>query len=217
MHVRKYAAGVTIAAAALACASHLEAQSASRKSALTIEQLIEIKHPSDPVWSPDNKHIAFIWDRADIKNLYAANADGSGAPLALTSFPEGGVADAFWSEDGESVYFVHEGELWKVPSAGGPAKPTWSNPAQGSGFVPSPDGKRVAFLRGNRAEGQSARQGSELIVRWLSDGAESTITHDDVSIRGIAWSPDGNSVAYTAGSKIVHHYESPAYSGAKII
>src|SRR5207244_7803446 len=88
---------------------------------------------------------------------------------------------------------------------------------QGSGFVPSPDGKRVAFVRGNRAEGQNARHGSDLIVRWLSDGAESTVTHDDVGIRGIVWSPDGNSVAYTAGSKIVHHDESPAYSGAKII
>src|SRR5215471_16278117 len=116
----------TTLGAALAFASHLHAQTASRKpgpkSALTIEQLIEIKHPSDPVWSPDNKRVVFTWDRADIRNLYVANADGSGAPIALTSLPEGGVADAFWSEDSESVYFVHGGDLWKVPVSGGEAK-----------------------------------------------------------------------------------------------
>ena len=214
--------GVTIAiTAALTCASLAHAQTASRtpagKSALSIEQLIEIKHPSDPVWSPDNKRLVFIWDRADIRNLYVANADSSGAPIALTSFPEGGVADAFWSEDGESVYFVHESDLWKVPAAGGEAKPVWTKPDPGSGFAPSPDGKRVAFVKGNRAEDQSARKGSDLIVRWLSDGTESTIAHDDVSIRGPIWSPDGKSIAYTAGSKIIHHDESPAYSGAKLI
>ena len=190
---------------------------ASRKFGLTIEQLIEIKHPSDPVWSPDNKRVVFTWDRADIKNLYVANADGSGAPVALTAFAEGGVADAFWSGDGESVYFMHDADLWKVPASGGEAKLAWGKRDPGSGFTPSPDGKRVALVRGNRAEDQGARKGSDLIVRWLSDGTESTIAHDDVSIRGPIWSPDGKSIAYTAGSKIIHHDESPSYSGAKLV
>ena len=208
-------------ATALVCVNNAQAQTASRKpsakSGLTIEQLIEIKHPSDPVWSPDNKRVVFTWDRADIRNLYVANADGNGAPVALTSFPEGGVGDAFWSEDGESVYFVHDGDLWKVPASGGEAKPAWSKPDPGSGFAPSPDGKRVAFVKSNRSEDQAAKKGSDLIVRWLSDGTESTIAHDDVSIRGPIWSPDGKSIAYTGGSKIIHHDESPSYSGAKLI
>src|SRR5690349_21706154 len=117
----KHVLGAAVVITVLGCASHLQAQSASRKSALTIEQLIEIKHPSDPVWSPDGKRVVFTWDRADIRNLSVANADGSGQPVALTSFPEGGVADAFWSEDGESIYFVHQGDLWKVPAGGGAA------------------------------------------------------------------------------------------------
>jgi len=213
----KYVLWLAIPITAMVCASYAQAQTASRKSALTIEQLIEIKHPSDPVWSPDNKHVVFTWDRADIKNLYAANADGSGAPVALTTFPEGAVADSFWSDDGESVYFVHEGNLWKVPAGGGEAKPAWSTQDRGGGFRPSPDAKRIAFVRSNRADDQGARKGSDLIIRWLTDGTESTVAHDDISIRGIVWAPDGNSLAYIAGSKIIQHDESPAYSGAKLI
>src|SRR5258707_5329756 len=217
MSTGKHLLALSAVIAALACAGHLQGQGPTRKASLTIEQLIDIKHPSDPVWSPDGKRVAFVWDRADIRNLYVANADGSGQPVALTAFPEGGVADVFWSEDGESVYFVHEGDLWEVQASGDAAKPAWSKPDRGSGVVPSPDGKRIAFVRSNRAEEQAARKGSDLIVRWLSDGTESTITHDDVSIRGIVWSPDGKTIGYSAGSKIVHHDDLPAYSGAKLI
>ena len=209
--------GIASRLAVTACIGIACSAQTKTASRLTIEQLIGIKHPSDPIWSPDGKRVAFIWDRADIKNLYVANADGSGQPVALTSFPEGGVADAFWSEGGDSVCFVHQGDLWKVPASGGAPQPAWSKPDPGGGFVPSPDGRRVAFVRSNRAENQSTRKGSDLIVRWLSDGTESTITHDDVSIRGPIWSPDGKSIAYTGGSKIIHHDESPAYSGAKLI
>ena len=208
MFERKQWPQIMLAVAGTACIGGVTAQSQT-KPRLTIEQLIEIKHPSDPVWSPDNQHVVFTWDRADIRNLHIANADGSGAPVALTAFPEGGVAHAFWGGDGESVYFVHEGDLWNVPAAGGEAKPAWSKPDRSGGFVPSPGAKRVAFVRSDRAEEQSARKGSDLIVRWLSDGTESTVAHDDVSIRGVIWSPDGKSIAYTAGSKIIHHDESP--------
>jgi dipeptidyl aminopeptidase/acylaminoacyl peptidase len=212
----KHAVVAVVMIAALAGVRDLRAQSSGRKP-LTIEQLIEIKHPSDPVWSPDGKRVAFIWDRADIKNLFVANADGSGQPVQLTSFPEGGVAGAFWNEDGDTVYFVHESDLWQVPAAGGTAKPAWSKQDKGGHFVPSPDGRRVAFVRGNRPEGEGASRGSDLIIRWLSDGKEATTAHDDASIRGIIWSSDGKSIAYTGGSKIIHHDESPSYSGAKLI
>jgi dipeptidyl aminopeptidase/acylaminoacyl peptidase len=200
---------------ALAPAAFTQAPAKSTK--LTIEQLIDIKHPSNPVWSPDGKHVVFTWDRAGIANLYVADADGHGQPLALSSFPEGQVEGAFWNEDGDTVYFPHDGDLWQVPVSGGTPKPVWSKPDRGTNIVPSPDSKRVAFARNNPAAGEGAQRGSDLIIRWLSDGTESTVAHDDVSIRGIVWSPGGASIAYTGGSKIIHHDESPAYSGTKIM
>ncbi len=54
-------------------------------------------------------------------------------------------------------------------------------------------------------------------MRGLSDGVESKVAHDDVGIENPVWSPDGSKLAYIAGGKIVHHDESPSYSGAKLI
>ncbi len=203
---------------ALICASSATAQTtAANKPRLTIEQLIDIKHPSDPMWSPDGKHVLFTWDRADVKNLYVANADGHGQPVQLTSFSEGPADGAFWNEDGDTVYFPHDSDLWQVPVSGGTPKPVWSKTDRGRDIVPSPEAKRVAFVRSNAPAADGTPHGSDLIIRWISDGTESTIAHDDVNIGRIVWSPDGASIAYTADSKIIHHDESPSYSGAKLI
>ena len=111
-----------IAITLLAMSNAASAQSAGQKQKLTIEQLIDIKHPSNPLWSPDGKLVAFVWDRAGVANLYIANADGSGQPKPLTSFPQGQVDGAFWNADGDIVYFPHDGDLWQVAATGGAAK-----------------------------------------------------------------------------------------------
>jgi dipeptidyl aminopeptidase/acylaminoacyl peptidase len=184
---------------------------------LTIEQLIDIKHPSNPVWAPNGKYIVFIWDRAGVSNLYLASASGGGQPRPLTSFPEGGVEKIFWSQDSQTVYFARGGDPWQVSVSGGAPKTVWTTPIEESEVVPSPDGARVAFVRSNRAADEESSRHSELIVRSLADTSETAIASDEVSIHGIVWSPDGSSLAYTAGAKVIHHDEAPSYSGAKII
>jgi dipeptidyl aminopeptidase/acylaminoacyl peptidase len=208
-------AGLFSALLVVLCVGNARARTGANKSRLTIEQLIEIKHPSDPVWSPDGKHVAFIWDRADIRNLYVASTDGD-APVQLTSFPQGNVHDVFWNAGGDTLYFPHEDGLWQVSATGGPPGPVWNKSVRGQGFVPSPDAKRVAFVRGGPSE-EGGGHGSDLIIRELSNGTESTVAHDDVSLGNIRWSPDGKSLVFIAGSKIIHHDESPSYSGAKLI
>lgn len=198
------------------CAASACPQTPRPKSGLTIEQLIEIKHPSNPVWSPDGKHVAFIWDRADIKNLYVARADGSGQPVQLTVFSDGALADCFWSADGAWIYFPHEGGLWRVAFGGGQAEAAWKSSGRERDFVLSPDGQRVAFVRDN-APGAAQQGESDLIIRSLGSGDEMAVAHDDVRLDRILWSPDGASVSYTAGAKIIHHDESPSYSGQKLI
>src|ERR1700687_5839277 len=201
---------------ALSFAASAAAQESAKSSKLTIEQLMEIKQPSDPGWSPDGKHVVFTWDRAGVANFYVANSDGHGQPVALTSFPEEQVEQAFWGRDSQTVYFPHEDHLWQASISGGPTKPAWTASGRESDFVPSPDATRVAFVRSSAADDGAAHK-SELVVRVLGDGSESVVAQDNVSVARAIWSPDGASLAYTAGSKTINHDETPAYSGKKII
>jgi len=192
------------------------AQDSAKSSKLTIEQLIEIKHPSNPAWSPDGKHLVFAWDRAGVANFYLANADGHGQPMALTSFPDGQVEQAFWGRDSLTVYFPHEDHLWRASIGGGAAKPAWTATGRESDFVPSPDATRIAFVRSTGADSPATHK-NELVVRALGDGGESVVAENSVSIARPIWSPDGAALAYTAGSKTINHDETPTYSGKKII
>jgi dipeptidyl aminopeptidase/acylaminoacyl peptidase len=209
------AVGVVIAMA-LSFAASAVAQEGARPSKLTIEQLVEIKHPSNPVWSPDGKHVVFTWDRAGVANFYVADADGHGKPVALTSFPEGRVEEAFWGRESQTVYFPHDNHLWQASIGGGGGKPAWTAKGRESDFAVSPDAMRVAFVRTSGADDGAAHK-SELMVRALGDGSESVVAQDSVSINRPIWSPEGTSLAYTAGSKTINHDETPAYSGKKII
>src|SRR3979490_590196 len=69
-------AAATIGAIALAFAASAAAKDAPGSRKLTIEQLIDIKHPSDPLCSPGGAHVVFKRHRAGDANLYLANADG---------------------------------------------------------------------------------------------------------------------------------------------
>ena len=202
----KHIATLLIAALASACAASAVEQTPSAPR-LTVEQLIEIKHPSNAMWSPDGKRVAFVWDRAGISNLYVADANAGGEPKALTSYPNGTIGNAFWSADSSKVYFARGGDLWQVAAGGGAPTATWTTPAPEANFIPSPDGARVALVR----------EGTDLIVRALADGKETRVAHDDQSMGGASWSPDGLHLAFSAGAEAIRHEQTPAYSGAKII
>jgi dipeptidyl aminopeptidase/acylaminoacyl peptidase len=179
---------------------------------LSIEQLIDIKHPSDPMWSPDGNLVAFVWDRAGVSNLYVADPTKSdAAPRPLTTFTAGAPSTAFWARDGQRVYFTRGGDLWQVSVSGGEPAPVWTTPANESGIVPSPDGVRVAFVR------PAAAGGADLWTRAIADGSETRIAHDDVSIAGATWAPGGLHLSYAGGGKSIRHEQTPEYSGTKII
>lgn len=183
-------------------------------SRLTIEQLIDIRHPSNPVWSPDGRHVAFLSERAGIANIYVADVSGSSVPAAaraLTRYADGQGAGFFWSADSSRIYYPRSGDLWQVAVAGGEPSAVWTTPQAETEITLSPDGRRVAFVRGGRGGGQ-------LVVRGLADGREKAlVSSDKASLGGVGWSPDGQSLVYTAGARTIRHEQTPAYSGSKII
>ena len=40
------------------------------RGSITIDRISDIKYPTDQVWSPDNKTVAFLWDAAGKQDLY---------------------------------------------------------------------------------------------------------------------------------------------------
>lgn len=129
---------------------------------ITIDNLIDIKHPSNPMWSPDGKRVAFVWDRAGIQNFYLADAASTTpAPKALTSYENGALGNAFWGKDSDRLYFSRDGDLWQISAGGGAPQAVWTTPMSESSITPSPDVSRVAFVQAGC--GIAPREGQRLV------------------------------------------------------
>ena len=119
-----------------------------------------------PAWSPDGRTIVFVSSRDGNGEVYAMDADGS-APRNLTQNPAEDVRPA-WSPDGRSIAFVSgrssrpssrckpgAGRCWRDPqseiyvmNADGSGKRNLTRRASDDYPTWSPDGRRIAFLRG---------------------------------------------------------------------
>ena len=178
----------------------------SRPGALTIDALLDIRHPSRGTWSPDGRSVAFVWDRGGVQNVFVVALDRPGtAPRALTRFETGLIDGLFWSAAGDRVLFGRDGDLWQASADGVDPRPLWTTEAVESAFAVSRDATTVAF----------ARDG-DLFVRKLGDGREVRLTSTADIESGPVWSPDGARLAFTA-VRTASRTEAPSYSGAKIL
>lgn len=113
-------------------------------------------HPaieSYPVWSRDGRWIAFSSDRSGNDDVFALPLDGG--PIRQLTFDSDADYASDWTPDGRAVLVhsrrhVRDGRdagLWWVPLDGGMAG--WIQPVAGESAVLSPDGTRLAFVRGS--------------------------------------------------------------------
>ncbi|HEY1985976.1 MAG TPA: S9 family peptidase [Terracidiphilus sp.] len=197
--------------AVVAVAALLMSISNAGAEPLSISQLLDIRHPSDPAWSPDGTHVAYVWDRCDVVNLYVVDPGKGVMPRALTHFEAGKVSNVFWSHDGGSIYFAQSNKLWNVRLAGGDPSVVWTIPAGTDPLEPSRDGTQLA------AAVPDADGGHTLIVRTLATSATRTLAANKGTIYSIRWSPDSQRIAYIGDAKLVAHDTVPEYSGEKLI
>ncbi len=188
---------------ALALLASLASASQSQGT-LDVELLLEIRHPSGAVWSPDGSRVAFVWDRAGVQNLYVVDR-ASGIVEPLTHFDSALMSEPFWSADGKSLYFEREGELWSVAARNGNApKAVFGTVGPETEVRPSPDGKQVAFLRLG-----------DVWVAPLEGGRERRLTVTLFSESGLVWSPDGKKLAF-GFSRATPREEAHSFVGEKI-
>ena len=168
---------------------------------LTIDRLIDIKHPSSPLWSPDGTHVAFVWERTGVQNLWIADASGTSAPRALTHFASGDIGSPFWTAGGRALVFSHEGQLTLAALEGF----GFVRANVGGQMVPSPDRTRIAYVRDG-----------DLWVQSVMEGGERRLTSTPAVESGPVWSPDGSHIAFSSATVVRREY-APDYSGPKIL
>ena len=203
---------VTISLALIGLTATTVAPFAARQGGtrpIAIEQLIDIKHPSNPIWSRDSKRIAFTWERAGVANLYVVPADGSAPPVQVTK--DGVPGNMFWSPDGSSLLFFRGGSsLMRQPLDGGAPAPVTHT---GNFTVRSPsvsrDGTRFVYLSAN----------GEIRVRSLVDGTDTLAATVTEPVSTVSWIND-RTLALSTGAgrgETRRHEQTPEYSGSKII
>ena len=90
---------------------------------MTPEVLLSLGRLSDPQLSPDGKTILYgvsytsIADNRSVRNLFTIPVEG-GNPTQLTMDGKS-IASARWSPDGNAIFFLQEGQLFKAPYQNG--------------------------------------------------------------------------------------------------
>ena len=132
--------------------------------------------------------IVFSSNRSDQWRIWVVSADGSGLKQLTRRDADDHDVDPMLSPDGKSILLTStrggKTGVWRMAADG-------SRPARicdGDQAEWSPDGKRIAFRRGER-----------LWVRELATGKERALTPEDLPhCSGPAWSPDGQRIAFAS-------------------
>src|SRR5439155_18105463 len=170
--------------------------------------ILDIRHPSDPEWSPDGRHVAFLWERTGLQNVWVVDFDDGPPrqPRQLTHYDEGLIQGMFWRADSRALFFTRRGDLWRIGlDTSDSPQPVWTTPEPETGVVLSPQGERVAF----------SRRG-DIWIRSLTDGEERRMTNSPAAEGGPSWSPDGRRIAFTS-SQGVSRSQPFDYFGSKVL
>jgi len=161
------------------------------RGSITIDRISDIKYPTDQVWSPDNKTVAFLWDAAGKQDLYMSQ--GSGAPVALTNFPvdpeiyTSNIGHYEWSSANE-IIFSKDGGLWSVSISD--RKPTRLAGFQGvANFSLSNDRTQIAYIKTGQVWVGSLAGKTQRQLTRINDGSR---------ISGPTFSPDGLFVSFNS-------------------
>ena len=152
-----------------------------------------------PAWSPDGRQIAFLRTSSSTTRELLLVSPLGGVERKLADLSQG-VNPAnwwtppAWTPDGKYLAVRDETAIVVVSVESGEKRQLTSPPAGWTGdwqAAVSPDGRTLAFARIRNGPTQ------DIFLAPLSDGAKSRqLTHDNVWIGGLAWTPGGNEIVF---------------------
>ena len=153
---------------------------------------------TDPAWSPDGRRIAFVSRRDGRSHVYVMRADGTGSRRVTDARPDD--ESPTWSPDGRRIAFSRVGDLFAVPSRGGPVRRI-GRALEGEALDPawSPNGALIAY--DYRPPGYSIR---EIWVVGVDGTRARKVTRLRAESTRPAWSPDGRRIAFQSDAQGGH-------------
>jgi len=163
-------------------------------------------HPADdrsPVWSPDGSYIAFSrFSESDGGIYIVPSLGGAVRKVYAAKWTDAWFSHIDWSPDGKllafqdretaqepySIYLLTLETLEKRKLTT-PTDEYWSGDRHP---IFSPDGKNVAFLR------DRSIVTDDLYVVSLSGGDPKRLSFDNVTVWGLAWTPDGTHLVFSS-------------------
>jgi TolB protein len=162
-----------------------------RATQLTFEPGLEI----EPAPSADGGLVAYAGGPAMRLRIYARPPGGR----AVRVTPDSGRSQQrpLWSPDGTRLLFTWgppDGALALVPALGGEPRILVRDSVYAAAWAP--EGRRVAYVRGDSLYVRSLERGTARAIVGLPE------------MSGLAWSPDGQHIAFAAGNAaFVMHWE----------
>src|SRR5262249_32610338 len=160
---------------------------------------------TQPRWSPDGRHLAFLCDKGGYLNLWLADSDGANPrPLVSEDAEHGtppwtsGARTYDWAPDSRSIVYGRNQDtswsLYLVEMPSGRPRPRGAPAGVYSGLRWSPDGRQVLALYSNSTTPTQvvtcdARTGTPSV---LADSAVGGIDDQTVDPTTLTWqAPDG--------------------------